>query len=1011
MVYLMTTRKGGPWKPATMDRRGKSHMRKTRKFHRTRIEPEFSAAAVNIPAKPYGPGVVVAAFLAALAFLAIVSSGPLRGQTSVATVSPAPLASRPLEIDSGAARVWQTIRQLRTRGSLLMVTAHPDDEDGGMLAYESRGQGARVALMTLNRGEGGQNAMSDDYYDALGLVRTEELLAADRYYGVQQFWSSVTDFGFSKTAEESLSQWGHDRVLADVVRVVRMTRPLVVTSVFVGGPTDGHGHHAVAGQMAQEVFAAAGDPNMFPEQIRAGLRPWSPLKMYARVPNVMITDKGMFDSATGKYHPVRFYDYIHKKWSDGLPAVNLEVPEGDYDPVLGATYVQIAREGWSLQKSQNGGGQVPFAGPTAMAYHRYDSLVSAADKEQSFFDGVDVSLAGIADLAHGEDSGFLKAGLGRIDALVEQSLGGFSMEHPEKIAPLLAAGLKETDALVGQVSASSLSEQAKYDVLHELAAKQEQFQRAITEALGFSLDAIVGPKQEPRNRPGPFGPQITETFAYAVPGQEFAVRVHMNNPGANALHLERVWLEAPHGETWAINPETPVPASLSAAQALDQRFIVRLPENAEPTRPYFTRPNDEQPYYDLSNESDRNLSRTPYPLSAWAELDYEGAKVRVGGVVQTARQDAGSGLELNPLMVTPAISVGISPQAGIIPFSAKSFALSALVHTESEGGGKGTVRLEMPPGWRSEPSTASFELQRPGQEQSVSFQVYPDRLMEKPYTVTAVAESAGRQYREGFTTVGYRDLRPSNLYMPATYRTSGLDVKVAPGLRVGYVTGTGDAVPQTLENIGIKVEFLSPQDLAQGDLQKFNCILLGVRAYTARPELASNNSRLLEYVRNGGVLVVQYQAAQYDHNYGPYSYSLPNDAERVVDEQSPITFLDPKDPLLSWPNQINQKDFAGWVEERGHNFMKSWDAHYKAPIETHDAEQDPQRGGLIYATYGRGVYVYEAFALYRELPDGVPGAYRLFANLLSLPRNPALNLPGTPGAAPSGAAATSAPKR
>ncbi len=192
--------------------------------------------------------------------------------------------ARPLQIDRGAAGLWQTLLKLHTRASLLMLVAHPDDEDGGMLTYESRGRGARASLFTLNRGEGGQNVMSDDFWDALGLVRTEELLAADRYYDVQQFWGTVADFGFSKTREEALNLWGHDRLLEDAVRVVRMTRPLVITSVFAGGPTDGHGHHAAAGQIAQEVFAAAGDPNMFPEQIRAGLRPWSPVKMYARVP-------------------------------------------------------------------------------------------------------------------------------------------------------------------------------------------------------------------------------------------------------------------------------------------------------------------------------------------------------------------------------------------------------------------------------------------------------------------------------------------------------------------------------------------------------------------------------------------------------------------------------------------------------------------------------------------------------------------------------------------------------
>ncbi len=440
--------------------------------------------------------------------------------------------------------LWQTLLKLHTRASLLMVVAHPDDEDSGMLTLESRGQGARAMMLTLNRGEGGQNVMSDDFEDALGLVRTQELLSADRYSGVQQFFSSVVDFGFSKTREESLTLWGHDRVLADAVRVVRTTRPLVVTSVFVGGPTDGHGHHQVAGQIAQEVFAAAGDPNMFPEQIRAGLRPWSPLKMYARVPTFSVTPQGIRDSATGKYFPVRFYDYIHKNWSDGMPSVDVEIPEGNFDPVLGASYLQVAREGLALQKSQNGGGGIPYAGPVNVPYHRYASQVPASGKESSFFDGIDVSLAGIAGLAQGQPNAFLKEGLSRVDGLVGQAMRDFSLDHPEKVAPSLAQGLQETNALVAQVSASELSEEAKYNILHELTIKQDQFQQAIVASLGFSLEATVAPKREPA-RANFFVGGPTETFAYAVPGQDFAVKIHLDNPAAGALKLDRVWLQTP----------------------------------------------------------------------------------------------------------------------------------------------------------------------------------------------------------------------------------------------------------------------------------------------------------------------------------------------------------------------------------------------------------------------------------------------------------------------------------
>ncbi len=929
-----------------------------------------------------------AAVLAGLAFASVAVSLPLRGQSSNGIPEATPNA-RPLVINNGTAGLWQTLLELHTRASLLMVEAHPDDEDGGLLAYESRGRGVRVDLLTMNRGEGGQNVMSDDFYDALGLVRTEELLAADHYYGVHsQYFSNVVDFGFSKSREESLTQWGHERILADEVRVVRMTRPLVLISTFVGGPTDGHGQHSASAEAMQEAYLAAGDPNRFPEQIRAGLRPWSPLKVYARVPSFAVGSKGMFDYATGHWLPVRFYNYITQKWSDSVPSTNVRIPEGNYDPVLGETFLEIARQGWSLQKSQNGGGLFPFAEPVDAPYHLYASRVPARETERTVFDGVDVSLPGIADLAKGQDNGFLKDGLERVNSQIEQAMREFSMEHPGKIAPLLAEGLKETNALAAQVSSSNLSADAKYNVQHELGIKQRQFQHAIVLALGLSMNAIVAPQRESQG-PAFFGRGPSQTFAYTVPGQKFGVDVHLDNPDASSLAIDRIWLDSPTGESWIVAPETPVPAEVSALHALDQRFAVSVPQNAGPTKPYFTRPNDEQPYYDIIDKRYRSLPLAPYPLSAWVQFSYRGVKVREGQVVQTARQETGLGMVLNPLMVTPAVSVRISPQAGITPLGSKSFRLVALVKTEAEGGAKGNVHLELPSGWRSKPAVAAFDLQRAGQDQSLHFEISPKRLEEKPYTVTAVAESGGRQYREGFITTGYPGLRPYNLYTPATYRTSGVHVEVSSNLRVGYVMGTGDSVPQSLEDIGIRPEILSSQDLVQGNLQLYDVIVLGVRAYTARPELAANNERILNYVKNGGVLVIQYNSDEYNHDYGPYPYSLPGNAEKVVDEKSRVVFVDPDDPLLNWPNHITEKDFDGWVEERGHDFLSTWDSHYQAPLEMHDPGQAPQKGGLVYARYGRGVYVYVALALYRQLPDGVPGAYRLFANLLSLPRNPA----------------------
>ena len=407
-----------------------------------------------------------------------------------------------ISINKGSAALWQSLKKLHTRASLIMLTAHPDDEDGGMLTYESRGRGTRVSLLTLNRGEGGANVMSPDFFDALGLVRTQELLAADRYYGVNQYWTRVIDYGFSKTKAESMSHWTRDRVLQDVVRVVRTVRPLVITSVFVGGPSDGHGNHETAGAMAQAVFQAAGDPNVFPEQIRAGLRPWSPIKDYARVP-------GMFG----------------RNANAPRLETHVEIPQGDYDAMLGASYVQISREGLGMQKSQNGGPTIPKAGPVSSAYHRFASKIEAAAKEADFFEGIDVSLMGIGTLAKGGEAAFVSESLRKINAAVEDAIAKFSAVNPERTAPALAAGMKETMALIAAVEKSNLSADSKYDLKHELGIKQVQFNNALVAALGLSLSVVVAPAQEPNARMAQFMGD-PETFRVAIPGQNFGVKLH-----------------------------------------------------------------------------------------------------------------------------------------------------------------------------------------------------------------------------------------------------------------------------------------------------------------------------------------------------------------------------------------------------------------------------------------------------------------------------------------------------
>jgi LmbE family N-acetylglucosaminyl deacetylase len=890
-------------------------------------------------------------------------------------------------LDRGAAGLARCLAALNTRASLLMITAHPDDEDGGLLAYQTRGLGARGALMTLTRGEGGQNAMSTDIYDALGLMRTQELLAAGQYYGVDQYWGHVIDYGFSKTREEALEKWGYDRVLSDVVRVVRMTRPLVLTSVFVGAPTDGHGNHQVAGQMAQEAFVAAGDPNRYPEQIKEGLRPWSPLKVYERVPFFTPTKENtIYDYATDKYVPIRFFDYINKTWITQRPTTTIDFPEGEQNPASGVTYAQMGREGWGFQKSQNGGGTLPQPSIVTTHYHRYGSKIAAAEKENSFYDGIDVSLNGIASLAS-EDTGFLKEGLAEIAKCVGVAQTQFNPNHPATIAPQLADGLKGVRTLLQKVQGSGLSEPGKDDVLFELESKERQFEKALVLALGVSFDSVVGPEREPT---GPFaafgGPAAT--FTIAIPGQQFTVQGNLYNQGQEQVNVAGIGIKATDGKRWSFKPDKETPAALAGGKDVRLRFAVHAPEDAGITKPYYSRPDQEQPYYDLLDERFRNASVAPYPLLATARLSYRGEQFSLRKVVQTYQRLEGIGLVEQPLLMGPPVSVTVYPGAGAVPTSVKGFTFSCVLHSNVKGPAEGVLRLKLPEGWESTPAEHAFHIMRDGENETVSFQVQPHSVAERGYEIKAVAEYKGKSYEDGYRMTGYPGLRPYPYYRPAVYKAVGVDVQTAPNLNVGFFPGTGDEVPRALQDLGLNVQILSGSDIENGNLKNFDAIVLGVRAYAVRPELRAANNRLLEYVKAGGVVLVQYNLQNFDRDYGPYPFTLGSNPEKVVDESSTIRFLDPKNPALTWPNRISEADFRGWEEERGHGFMQKWDPHYEALVETHDPDQKPQAGGLLMARYGKGFYVYDAFALYRQLPAGVPGAYRLLANLVSLGKNP-----------------------
>jgi hypothetical protein len=580
---------------------------------------------------------------------------------------------------------------------------------------------------------------------------------------------------------------------------------------------------------------------------------------------------------------------------------------------------------------------------------------------------------GLTQLVSGEPPKWLIEQLQQITAGIDR-VKELGLSQRSLAAHKLAGVYRQTIHLRAQVAASSLDAHSKASLLFELDAKIDEFQSALRELLGLDLIAFTT-KAENQPSFGGRGASADETPRSVTPGEEFRVRVH----AAQAMmetRLSRVWLESQSSDPWkselVSGPIDP------AAPAADSVFRVRVPEDAQPTQPYFTRPSIEQPYYDLTNPEHRLRSFAPYPLAAWAEFTFDGLPIRIGQVVQTMQRVAGVGGVYEPLAVTPAIGLRIDPEARILPLDGSALPVRVTVHAQTAA--EGTVTLNLPAGWKSQPVEAAFHLTAAVDSEPLIFSVTTDGAMTGAYTIQAIARSGGHEYKTGWQSIGYPGLRPYNQYMPAQLKTRKLDVKLAPGLRIGYVMGTGDRVPEAIEGLGVTPHLLTATELASGDLSAWNVIVIGIRAYSARPELAAAQPRLDEFVRHGGTLVVQYQSGNFP---APFPLSMGRMAERVVDEQAPVKLLEPANSLLRWPNEIGTADFDGWVEERGHSFLDSWDASYTPLTETADPGQSPQRGGLLVAHPGKGTYIYAAYALYRQLPELVPGSYRLLANLLS----------------------------
>ncbi len=903
-------------------------------------------------------------------------------------VSPPALADT-LPINHGAPALEQLLRKLRTRASMMLIVAHPDDEDGGLLTLESRGMGARVAMLTLNRGEGGQNLMTGDFNEALGLIRTQELLAEDRYTGVDQFFGTEVDFGFSKTKEESFKMWTHDRVLYDAVRSVRLYRPLVLASVFIGGVTDGHGQHQVSGEINQEVFRAAADPKVFPEM---GLPPWAPLRVYARVPFAPITDKGMFDYATGKYLPPHFHNYVTGANTTTPPQATVTIHEGDVPNIPsfeGKSYVQWARQGLALQKTQIGPNvRIPLAGRVDVGYTLYgsrtactvtksgapclDSETWASAKppalptqpqnpdDEDLFTGIDTSLPSISTLAPAAPP-TLRTTLVAIDARIAEAQHLYNPDHLELTAPPLRDALRTLDTLITETESAKLPPDQKFNLLHELRVKRVQLNDATVLALQLTLTASLA--------------QDVPTTAHSV-----TIQAKLGNAGSQPMAYTGVTYSATGTAHLPQQPASAEP-SLSGGASRTESKEIALPPSEPETKPYFYKKSMEQPFYDVAVPSLRNAPATPAPFVVVA---YAGGGDRLElAAIAANRSDRATPEQA--AVVVPPISVAVSPSVGISTPVKPTQSLHATVSSSFQPAASGTVSASAIPSWKVEPASQGWTNSQPD-----DFLVSPKSHSPGSGTIDLSASYEDHAYTDGYRPVGYPGLTFTNYYIPATFKAVPVDVTTAPNLRIAYLPGTGDDVPQFLPSLGVKPTILNAKDLTLANLQHYDAILLGVRAYSAHPELQGIGSGPLNaYAQQGGIVILQYSSAGFDPASAPFPYTIPGDsAHNVVDEDQPVALLAPENPLLTWPNRITSADFNHWIEERGHGFASEWSPEYKPLLETHDPDQDPQEGGLLIAKVGKGAYIYCAFALYRQLPEGVPGAYRLLANLLSYAKNP-----------------------
>lgn len=811
--------------------------------------------------------------------------------------------------------IEQNLKKLDVVGSVLYVAAHPDDENTRLLAYLAQEKHYRTGYLSMTRGDGGQNLIGNEQGELLGLIRTQELLAARKVDGAEQFFTRAIDFGFSKGPEETLNFWNKEKILGDVVWVIRKFRPDVIICRFPTTGEGGHGNHTASAILAEEAFTAAADPKRYPEQLKY-VQTWQPKRILWNTFNF---------GNTNTIKPDQF-----------------KINVGVYNPLLGKGYGELAAESRSNHKTQGFGS----ARQRGEAYEYFKTMKGDAPKTD-LMDGVNSTWSRIK-------------GAEAIGTDIEKITKDFDANHPDKSVP----GLLKVYDRVQKIEDTYWREQKTKELSELIVACGGLWCEAYTNELTYA-------KGEQMN----IRSQVISRYGLKASLHDLSVIQHPDNVPA-------ITSDFMHPLT---HYELPVADKDKLLPANELQTFTNDCVTGRISQPYWLMSPHPVGSYTIENEADVGSPENTDAPKVEFKFLIEDQVITVDRKLEYKYVNPAQGEIYQPVEITPPVIANI---AGKVYLFNSQQPQTVQVKLEAfEKIGSGSISLDAPPGWKISPERVQFTNKDKGDEWEQDFVITPQGNKSQTCVLEASVthDRDNTIYKDGILSIHYNHIPNITLFPPAQAKLVRLDLKIA-GKKIGYINGAGDLVPEALRQVGYEVHQLSENEILNGDLSVYDAIIVGVRAYNVDQRLAIDQPRLMEYVKNGGNLLVQYNNSNglVTKNIGPYPFKVVN--ERVTDENAKVTILDPNNPVLNYPNKITPADFDGWVQERGLYFTKDADPQYQKVLQMADPGESPKNGALITAQYGKGRFVYTSLAFFRQLPAGVPGAYRLFINMINKPK-------------------------